>query len=261
MEIESVPKEKLVKRADRRLRGSVRLPGSRAVAYGLGLEGDSAKECAKVVKKLARLFVDKDCSLAEINPLVRLKDGRILALDAKINFDDNALYRHPELQELRDPMSEEDPAEVAGGAVRPELRQPRRQHRLHGERRRAGDGHDGHHQAPRRLPGQLPRRRRRRLRRARHRGVQDHHRGSEREGDPHQHLRRHRQVRPDCRGRAGSGQGGRPQRAAGRPPRGHQRRSRPPADRGLRSRGHHRDGHDRRRPRRRWRRQAQEKAQ
>jgi len=110
VEIESVPQDQLVRAPIDIYEGLFDFQ-SRAVAYGLGLEGDSAKECAQVVKKLARLFVDKDCSLAEINPLVRLKDGRILALDAKINFDDNALYRHPDLRELRD-MTEEDPAEA-----------------------------------------------------------------------------------------------------------------------------------------------------
>ena len=110
VEIESVPKDQLVRAPIDVSEGMFDFQ-SRAIAYGLGLEGDSAKECAKVVKKLARLFIEKDCSLAEINPLVRLKDGRILALDAKINFDDNALYRHPELRELRD-ISEEDPAEA-----------------------------------------------------------------------------------------------------------------------------------------------------
>jgi succinyl-CoA synthetase beta subunit len=60
---------------------------------------------------LARCFVESDCSLAEINPLVVLKDGKLLALDAKIGFDDNALFRHPDLRELRDP-TEEDPRET-----------------------------------------------------------------------------------------------------------------------------------------------------
>src|SRR5204862_97111 len=59
---------------------------------------------------LARCFVESDCSLAEINPLVVTADGGLLALDAKIGFDDNGLFRHPELRELRDP-SEEDPRE------------------------------------------------------------------------------------------------------------------------------------------------------
>jgi len=66
---------------------------------------------AGLLSGLARAFLAKDCSLAEINPLVLLKDGRVLALDAKMNFDDNALFRHPDVEELRDP-DEEDPAEA-----------------------------------------------------------------------------------------------------------------------------------------------------
>ncbi|MHC4955694.1 MAG: ADP-forming succinate--CoA ligase subunit beta [Planctomycetota bacterium] len=110
VEIESVPQDQLVRAPIDIFEGLFDFQ-ARSIAYGLGLEGDSAKEGAAVFKKLARLFVDKDCSLAEINPLVRLADGRVLALDAKMNFDDNALYRHPELQELRDP-TEEDAAEA-----------------------------------------------------------------------------------------------------------------------------------------------------
>ncbi len=66
------------------------------------------------MKALCRLFVDLDCSLAEINPLVVTKAGDLLALDAKISFDDNALFRHPQLAELRD-TSEEDPNELRAG--------------------------------------------------------------------------------------------------------------------------------------------------
>ena len=65
----------------------------------------------KFLKSLTRCYEEMDCSLLEINPLISTKDGKVLALDAKINFDDNALYRHPELEELRDP-SEEDPSET-----------------------------------------------------------------------------------------------------------------------------------------------------
>lgn len=66
------------------------------------------------MKALSRLFFDLDCSLVEINPLVVTKLGDLLALDAKISFDDNALFRHPQLMELRD-LEEEDPAEVRAG--------------------------------------------------------------------------------------------------------------------------------------------------
>jgi succinyl-CoA synthetase beta subunit len=77
----------------------------------LGLKGDAAKQIGKVVKALYEAFLAKDMSLLEINPLVVTKDGNIICLDAKLNFDDNALYRHKEIQELRD-LDEEDPAEV-----------------------------------------------------------------------------------------------------------------------------------------------------
>jgi succinyl-CoA synthetase beta subunit len=82
----------------------------RALAYGLGLTGDVAKSAGKFLDALVRAFHELDCALLEVNPLVITKQGQVLALDAKINFDDNALYRHPELNELRD-LDEEDPSE------------------------------------------------------------------------------------------------------------------------------------------------------
>jgi succinyl-CoA synthetase beta subunit len=90
----------------------------------------------------------KDCSLAEINPFILTKDGKVYALDAKINFDDSALYRHKELLELRD-LNEEDPLEVEA-SLRHQLHQAGRHGRLHGEWRGPGDGHHGHHQVRRR---------------------------------------------------------------------------------------------------------------
>ncbi|MGE0141713.1 MAG: ADP-forming succinate--CoA ligase subunit beta [Planctomycetota bacterium] len=83
----------------------------RNLAKGLGLTGDRAKAGMKLMESLARAFVATDCSLAEINPLIVTKQGDVLALDAKINFDSNALYRHPDLVEYRD-LGEEDPKEV-----------------------------------------------------------------------------------------------------------------------------------------------------
>ncbi|MBI4250971.1 MAG: ADP-forming succinate--CoA ligase subunit beta, partial [Candidatus Tectomicrobia bacterium] len=84
---------------------------ARRVAYGLGLSGELAGEGVKFVTNLYRFYSEMDCSLVEINPLVQTKDGRILALDAKVNFDDNALYRHPDVAALRD-LDEEEPLEV-----------------------------------------------------------------------------------------------------------------------------------------------------
>jgi succinyl-CoA synthetase beta subunit len=84
---------------------------TRKLSFGLGLKGGLLKEAAAFVTKLYQAFEAKDCSLAEINPLVITGEGRLLALDAKMNFDDNALSRHPELQALRD-LDEESPLEV-----------------------------------------------------------------------------------------------------------------------------------------------------
>ena len=84
---------------------------TRTLGFGLGLKGDLFKTAVEFVTRLWRLFEAKDCSLAEINPLVITGDDRLLALDAKMNFDDNALFRHPEIQALRD-LDEEAPLEV-----------------------------------------------------------------------------------------------------------------------------------------------------
>src|SRR6201993_4556644 len=81
------------------------------IAVALGLKGDPAKQIGKVVKSLYEAFLAKDMSLLEINPLVVTKDGNIICLDAKLNFDDNSLWRHKDIQELRD-LDEEDPMEV-----------------------------------------------------------------------------------------------------------------------------------------------------
>ena len=84
---------------------------SRQLAFGLGLKGDQIKQLSRLLAGLSRLFHEKDLSLMEINPLVVTKDGDLLCLDGKINIDDNSLYRHPDLVELRD-LSQEDEREV-----------------------------------------------------------------------------------------------------------------------------------------------------
>ena len=76
----------------------------------LGLEGDLQKQLISLLAKLTKAYVEKDCSLIEINPLVETADGQLLCLDAKVNFDDNALFRHPEVVAMRD-INEEDPKE------------------------------------------------------------------------------------------------------------------------------------------------------
>jgi succinyl-CoA synthetase beta subunit len=84
---------------------------ARAVARGLGLKGQTAGKAAKLVAGLVNAYWDTDASLAEINPLMVTGGGDVMALDAKMNFDDNALYRHPDIKELRD-LAEEAPLEV-----------------------------------------------------------------------------------------------------------------------------------------------------
>jgi succinyl-CoA synthetase beta subunit len=84
---------------------------ARRLAFALGLAGDQLKQGVALIRNLFRLYVAKDCSLVEVNPLVVTKDGRVLALDAKVNFDDNALFRHQDVAALRD-VREEAPLDV-----------------------------------------------------------------------------------------------------------------------------------------------------
>lgn len=84
---------------------------ARAVAAQLALEGALVDKFVSFVKALYEVYIKTDCALVEINPLVVTKDNDLIALDAKINFDDNALFRHPELEQMRD-LSEENPAEI-----------------------------------------------------------------------------------------------------------------------------------------------------
>src|SRR5262249_45243895 len=84
---------------------------ARRLAFGLGLAGDQLKQGVPLVRNLFALYLARDCSLVEINPLVTTKDGRVFALDAKLNFDDNALVRQKSIAALRD-VEEEDPLDV-----------------------------------------------------------------------------------------------------------------------------------------------------
>ena len=84
---------------------------ARNLAFGIGIPAASVNAAAAAMMALAKAYLAMDMSLAEINPFILTKDGKVYALDAKVNFDDNALYRHKELLELRD-LSEEDPLEV-----------------------------------------------------------------------------------------------------------------------------------------------------
>jgi succinyl-CoA synthetase beta subunit len=83
----------------------------RKIAFALGLSGDQIKACIKLVGDLYKMLLEKDVSLLEINPLVVTKSGALTCLDAKVSFDSNALYRHPDIVEMRD-LAEEDPMEV-----------------------------------------------------------------------------------------------------------------------------------------------------
>src|SRR5262245_41672661 len=84
---------------------------ARRLAYDLGFPAEQAPKAEAILTALCRVFLDKDCSLAEINPLVVTPKGDVLALDAKMTFDDNALFRYPDIEKLRD-ETEEDPAEL-----------------------------------------------------------------------------------------------------------------------------------------------------
>ncbi len=88
---------------------------ARKLAYSLGLEDPLIKPMSKIVNSLYHIFIEYDCSLAEINPLVITQNGKLLALDAKLVLDDNALFRHRDLQRFRD-FSQEDPIEVKAAA-------------------------------------------------------------------------------------------------------------------------------------------------
>lgn len=87
---------------------------SRKIAFALGLEGNAFKEMVKFVFSLYKAYEATDSSMFEINPVLKTSDNKILAVDAKVNLDDNAIYRHKDLAELRD-LSEEDPAEIEAG--------------------------------------------------------------------------------------------------------------------------------------------------
>ena len=117
---------------------------ARKLAFGIGIPGPSVNAAAAAMIALAKAYVEMDMSLAEINPFILTTDGKVYALDAKINFDDNALVP----PQRTDGTSRPERRGSAGSRslqVRPELHQAGRQHRLHGERRGSGDGHHGHH--------------------------------------------------------------------------------------------------------------------
>jgi succinyl-CoA synthetase beta subunit len=113
MEIEEVAKENPAAILRETVRPATGLQPyvARKLAFGLGLSANQAQAAGPFLQSLYRAFIETDAALVEINPLVVTGDGRLIALDAKMTFDDNALYRHKELAELRD-LDEEDPLEV-----------------------------------------------------------------------------------------------------------------------------------------------------
>ena len=87
---------------------------ARKIAFNLGLSGEAFKNCVKFVTNLYNAYVGLDCSMLEINPLFKTSDEKIIAVDCKMNLDDNSLMRHPDLEAMRD-IGEEDPTEVEAG--------------------------------------------------------------------------------------------------------------------------------------------------
>jgi succinyl-CoA synthetase beta subunit len=127
---------------------------TRKLAAALGLTGKLMPQAGKLFNAMFKLFIARDCSLIEVNPLVVTPDGSLVALDAKFNFDDNALFRQPEIAALRD-KSEEDPREVAASEYN--LNYIGLMEILRAwSTSRPGDGYDGHHPALRRSAGELP---------------------------------------------------------------------------------------------------------
>ncbi|MFY0625301.1 MAG: ADP-forming succinate--CoA ligase subunit beta [Reichenbachiella sp.] len=116
MDIETVAEETPEKIIKEWIDPAVGLQGfqARKVAFALGLEGDAFKGMVKFIFSLYKAYLGTDSSMFEINPVLKTSDNKILAVDAKVDLDDNALFRHRDLMELRD-LSEEDPAEVEAG--------------------------------------------------------------------------------------------------------------------------------------------------
>ena len=131
---------------------------ARKLAFGLGLTPEQVNVAVPFFQSLYRAFVETDASMLEINPCVVTGDGKLVALDAKVTFDDNALYRHPEFKDLRD-LDEETPLEVEASKFKLNYIKLDGMS-LHGQWRRPRHGHHGHHQAQRRQPREFSRRRR-----------------------------------------------------------------------------------------------------
>ena len=176
---------------------------STGVQAGAG-EPAQIGEAVRFMMGLYKAFIETDSTLMEINPFITTKDGKLAALDCKINFDDNAMFRHKDLKELRD-ISEEDPLEVEASKFALNYIKLDGNDRLHGERRGPGDGDDGHHLVRGRQGGELSRCGWRSEPGADRECVWDSAERPECEGDLHQYLRRDsaRGCAGDCGGRGG----------------------------------------------------------
>ena len=206
---------------------------ARKLAFGLELEGKQVGSAVKFMLAMYNVFIELDASIVEINPLVVTGDGGIMALDAKMNFDDNALYRHKNISELRD-EDEEDPAELE--AAKHELNYIKLDGSIGCMVNGAGLAMSTMDiiklcgSAPANfldvgggataISGGLSFA----LIGARDRSVQDHPFRRQRRRHPGQHLRRHHALRRDRRRRGVGGQGSQPQRPPGGTAGGHQRR-------------------------------------
>ena len=127
----------------------------RRAATRLGLSGAALREAASVLASLYRIFIEHDCSLVEVNPLIVTGDGSIMALDAKMDVEDDALFRHADLQQLRD-RNQEDPLEAEAADDDIAYVSLDRVCGLPGQRGRSGHGHAGRRQRRRRGARQLP---------------------------------------------------------------------------------------------------------
>jgi succinyl-CoA synthetase beta subunit len=187
---------------------------ARELGFFMDLTKEQVDQFTKIMQGLYRIATECDASMVEVNPLIVTTEGNVMALDAKLNFDTNALFRQKEIAGMRDP-SQEDEAEREASKF--DLN-----YVTHGQRCRLGDGDDGYRQAAWRPAGELPRCRRRHHRREGYRGVQADHQESRRQGDLHQHFRRHRPLRPDRGGHHPGLQAGRPDDPRRGPSAGHQ---------------------------------------
>jgi succinyl-CoA synthetase beta subunit len=205
----------------------------RSVAFALELKGDLAKAAQKLAKQLYEAFVALDCAMLEINPLVETKDGEMLVLDTKMSFDTNALFRHPDVEAMRD-ETEEDPMEVE--ASKHDLAYIK----LDGDIGCMVNG-AGLAMATMdiiKLNGAFPANFLDVGGGANREKVQDHSLRPGRQRHPGQHLRRHHALRHDRRRHRGGGPRSRSRRAAGRPPGRHQSAGRQGHPRQLRPADH-----------------------